>query len=130
MSINQWFTVEHNSEATFVRILTTDIGGRWITGEIGVLVVNTYPEKYDYMVLLAPSYDVPTAAQVRFAEESPFARLFDERTFYFYSCDIAYLRGPGYGEIEPGWSPVVHYERCSEHQILSAIIDLDLKVGL
>lgn len=34
--------------------LRSDGIGRWKAGERGVLIENTYPEKYDYMVRFSP----------------------------------------------------------------------------
>lgn len=132
MAESQWWEAIAHPRATYVTVLRSDAGShpRWVAGEVGVLVENTYPEKYDAMVLLPPDHSVPTREQAAYDAPPFLLGLIQDRAYYFYADDLAYAHGPGYGCWGPGREvPQRSAEERADADFLSAAIAHDAEAG-
>lgn len=104
-----WKKAKEYKNTTWVKLLRDDSSGRWSAGEIGALLENEYPEKYDATVLLDPGNSLEY-----------------QRIYYFYASDLEYYSGPGFGEFKPGHTP----QGRTPDLELEAAIAHDAKAGL
>lgn len=127
--ISQWFDLQNEERATFVEVMMGDYSHRFAVGEIGILLQNDFSEKYDAKVLLAPMYG-PVTLYGHMLSQDPNSLsrviLEGERIYYFYACDLRYLRGPGYGEFKPGKKP----RGRKPDRVLQQAIAHDAKAGV
>ena len=61
-----------------IEMLTDDSLGRWVTGEVGEVLENDFPEKYDYFVKLTGTLPINWNGE---EVQSP-------RIYYFYKHEV------------------------------------------
>lgn len=121
----QWTDAATNPQATLVVVTKADIAGRYEKGEIGVLLENDFPSKYDIKILLYP--DPPT----NLPDDLPdflVSVITAPRVYFGWYDEVEYLFGPGIEYLKPGAEAAPVHPARAEAEAMAEIIFHDAKV--